>query len=465
MKKLIPLFVLALLSACQDKKGDYPEILKSEQDKNPILIKNVSVFNGKDKTILRNQDVLISGGKIESVGKPKLVYGEPRVIDGTGKTLMPGLIDAHVHLGSSGAVPWEKIAPNVKYNLQAYLYSGITTVYELGGVASKSEKLNKKIAQGKILGPAIYYTDMPITVPGSHPIPLGKVMAPKAMKGMVDHLVPTIEKPEDAKKIIAKQKKKGVHYIKIVCDQIPEGTPEMSFDLMKALVDEAHKEGFKVFVHVGSAENAVNAVNAGADILAHGIMRGAITEEQAKIIADKGVPVIYTLAGFENVYRISSGIFEPSKMDSLLLPSEILEPVSGENGKVFMLTPTMGDFARDVAHNRGFWSHNLETLQRNGVKILIGTDSALPGTYPGSTYFQELEILKEYGLSNFEILSGATSGNAQVFLEKPDFGTVEEGMQADLLLLSGNPLEDLSVLKTPEMILADGVEVERIVKP
>ena len=93
--------------------------------------------------------------------------------------------------------------------------------------------------------------------------------------------------------------------------------------------------------------------------------------------------------------------------------------------------------------------------------IVIGTDSTLPGTYPGSSYFQEIKLLSEYGLSNWEILAGATSYNAQLFLKEPDFGTIEKGKRADILLLSENPLIHLETIENPEKIIAGGKIIER----
>ena len=139
-------------------------------------------------------------------------------------------------------------------------------------------------------------------------------------------------------------------------------------------------------MHVGSAQNAVDAVNAGADVLAHGIYRSALSDADAKTIAKKNVPVIYTLAGFVNVLRIADGEYAANSLDSMLLPHEILEGVSLEAGKKINETEVMKDFVRDVRANAGFWKKNFELLRKNGVKILVGTDSALPGTYPGSTY-------------------------------------------------------------------------------
>lgn len=457
------LLLIIFLSGCMGSRATVKDLVHWAEVDVGILIQNVSVFDGISERIIENQDIYIVKGEIFSLGKSGTlqIQGSPKIIDGNGKFLMPGLVDSHVHLASSGAAPWASVKPNVKYNLEAYLYSGITTVYELGGQAPQTEKFSKKTELGKWEGPQIFFTHTPITVPGSHPIPLAEAIAPWPLNKRIKKLVPTLEEKGDAAEIIAKYEKKGVHYIKVMCDQMPPGSPEMSEKLMRDLVEAAHAKGFKVFVHIGSPENALTAIRAGADVLAHGIWRGQLTEAQAREIAESGIPIIYTLAGFENVHQINQGQFEPSETDRLLIPPEVLEPISGGNGKGFQNTEVLHEFAGDVSQKRGFWRANFELLRKSGANILVGTDSALPGTYPGATYIQELNLLLEYGMNRFEVLRAATSGNAKLFLENPDFGSIKAGNRADLLLLSENPMDNLDAVRNLELIIAQGRIVTR----
>ncbi len=235
----------------------------------------------------------------------------------------------------------------------------------------------------------------------------------------------------------------------------------MQSDLLRALIEEAHKSGFKVFVHVGSSKNAISAIKAGADVLAHGIYRSYLSDIDAKYIAQSKVPIIYTISGFENAFRFSEGTFKGSKWDSLLIPKEILEPMSQRRDEQINEIDLMRRIGEDIRKSRPFWSENIAKLRKYGARIVVGTDSTLPGTYPGSSYFQEIQLLNEYGLSNLEILRGATSYNAQLFLKAPDFGTIEEGKRADILLLSANPLLYLETIENPEKIIAGGRIIER----
>ncbi len=440
------------------------QLVKVSDNTLPILIKNVNIFNGKDSVVLVNKDIIIENDIIKTITSNFIPKNEKafKIIDGKGKTIIPGFIDAHVHLSGSGSVPWVNISANEAYNLAAYLYSGITTVYDLGGMASDLKKLAAKVENNKLLGPTIYHAHIPITVKNGHPIPLTKELLGWPLRSLVNTISPTIKKKEDAEKVITNYLKKEVDYVKIICDEIPVGSPEMSFDLLKSLIDEAHKKGAKVFVHIGSPQNAVDAIKAGADVLAHGIWRGKLTEEQATIIADSKIPVIYTLAAFQNVNSINKGVYLPNEYDKLLIPEVILNPVTRKNGLDVKNQKVMGAFFSDVTDKSPFWLDNFKLLKDKNVPMIIGTDSSLPGTYAGSTYFQEIDALKEFGLSNFEILTGATYLASKLFLDNPNFGIVEEGKKANLLLINGNPLENLTLIKTPKTIIKNGKIIVKV---
>jgi imidazolonepropionase-like amidohydrolase len=255
----------------------------------------------------------------------------------------------------------------------------------------------------------------------------------------------------------------NIDYVKVICDQIPPGSPEMNLKQLTALVLAAHQSNKKVFVHIGSPENAIDAIKAGADILAHGIWRGKLTPEQADFIADSKTPLIYTIAGFHNVSEIHKGSFCPHEIDSILVPENVLNPVTGQQGMEVHDQAVMNAFFADVAKQSEFFEENFKLLLNRNAPIHIGTDSNLPGTYAGTTYFQELDLLKQYGMSNFELLKAATYSNAHLFLDNPDFGEVAEGKKANLLILNGNPLTDLNFVKSPQFILKNGEFIKRLV--
>lgn len=446
----------------KQNKKDFATLIEMEKENTSTLIKDVEIFDGINDTLLKNQDLVIVNGHIIEIGPTGTLKSKSeRSINSNGMFLMPGLIDSHVHLTGSGSIPWKNVKPKIYYNLEAYLYAGITTIYDLGGMANKLSKISTKLETDELLGPSLFHTHIPVTIKNSHPIPLAKLMLPKIFGFLANFIFPTIQKESDAKKIVKSFIKKKVDYMKLSCDKIPPGSPEMPLKFLKALVRESHDNNLKVFVHIGSVDNALNSVNAGADILAHGIWRDKLTHKQAKYIADSGVKIIYTLAGFVNVDKINRGEFSPSQKDRIMVPCCILEPVTEENGKDVHKQPVMNDFFKNVSDNRPHWEHNFKLLADLNVEILVGTDSNLPGTYAGATYYQELLELDKFGLSKLKILKGATYGNASLFLDKPDFGHISVGAKADLLLFEKSPLEDLKAIENPSFIFKTGKLVTR----
>lgn len=457
--KVLALFALFLQISCGTQQQT--DLLTSSKLSDTVIIKEVNVFNGKDEQLEFGQDIRIESGIITALGPNLSIPANAQVIEGKGKTVLPGLIDAHVHLSGSGAVPWANQSADVARNLSAYLYAGVTTVYDLGGLGNDLEKAVEKVNQQKWLGPTIYHTHIPITVKNSHPIPLTEVMLPWPLKKMVNALAPTIDQTEEAPDLIADYLKYQVDYVKVVCDQIPPGSPQMTYEQLKAVIDAAHAQDKKVFVHIGSPQNALTAIKAGADVLAHGVWRGKLTEAQADSIAQSRVPVIYTLAALQNVHHIHEGSYEPTKLDQYLVSEKVLGPVSGIRGKDVEQEPVMFHFFEDVTRHHPHLEHNFKLLLQKGARMHVGTDSNLPGTYAGSTYIQELQALQKWGMTPFEILKAATYGNAHLFLDQPDFGSIEVGKKADLLLVEGNPLENVATVTQLIEVIRDGQRIKK----
>ena len=203
MKKHIFTLLLSaiIFTSCKNIYKD--DLVSSSSSTQSILITEVRIFNGKDQELSQPTDILIQNGKIKSISS-NLEKTNAKIINGKNKTLIPGLIDAHVHLSGSGSVPWENIKGDIEYNLQAYLYAGITTVYDLGGLGNEIDKVAKKVESSSIIGPSIYHTHIPITVKNSHPIPLTEEMLPWPLKSVVNSISPTIKNPNEATALIEK---------------------------------------------------------------------------------------------------------------------------------------------------------------------------------------------------------------------------------------------------------------------
>ena len=440
----------------------YPTLTKKGKQYKQIVIRDVRLFSGRESIAQEHMDIWVKAGKIEkieptSTATPTGVY----VVDGKGKTLLPGFVDVHVHLTSSGAAPWKPIIENMEYNLQAYLWAGITTVYDLGGKASAIRALKQRVQKGSLLGPRIFHTHTPVTVKGGHPLVLIDSLVPWPLNWWLKRDALLIDDPKDASKIVSTLKQEKVDFLKAVVDELPTGAKKMNKQQLAALIGEAKKQGYRSFVHIGKAEDALMAAKAGADVLAHGVYNGEISEQQAKELAKTGVRVCYTLVGWNGVRKIALGKYQPSKFEYAISPKEILDPITGEKGKQFMTLPALKDMGKTVIRSHRYWNDNVNRLYKAGVPFLIGTDSPLPGVYPGSSFHEELRLLNRAGIPNAYLLQAATYKAALVLKKKPTFGSIEVGKTADLLLVKGNPLQNIEDTKKIDLVFRNGQILHR----
>ena len=466
---IVVVAALALRIACSFETLPVWPLVQLGPVEPQLVFRDVRVFPATGHEFLEHQDVVVRAGRIESIGPTggPLPDGPTRIIEGNGtQTLLPGLIDAHVHLLSSGGAPWQAYHFVPEHNLEAHLYAGVTTVFDLGGFPGQLEELATKVESGELPGPRIFHTGSPITAPGSHPLPAAQALLPWPAGQLLGFIIPTAATPAEARAAVAAMATEPVDYVKAICEHIPADSPAMDEATLTAAIAAAHEHQLKIFVHVGDATQAVMAAQAGADVLAHG-PRDRLSPEQVAALARTRVPVIMTMAGWLGVHEIGAGTYEPSGLDRAITPAELLDAVTGAAGRRLDATPVIGAMAREVdpAVMRG----NARVLYEAGVPLLIGTDSALPGAYPGGGFHEELRLLHEAGVPVSELLLAATSRAAAIVAAQPDFGLdfgqVAPGMSADLLLVEGDPREDFGALTRIVKVIRAGRVVQRLERP
>lgn len=437
-----------------------PPLLTAAPAPAVLFFRDVSVFTGEGPELLAHQDVLVRGDAVASLaptGAPPPAGAE--IVAGAGRTLLPGFIDAHTHVSGSGAPPWAPARVTEAHNLEAYVYAGVTSTYVLGGLAQQLGPLERDAASGALIGPRLYYTHLPITAPGSHPLVVGKELVPFPLSVIAAQLIPTAADQPSGERAVAKTLEHPVSFVKVMVDHLPPSAPAMGEPALRGVVTAAHRAGKKVFVHVGSAEDALLSVRAGADVLAHGVYRGKIEADQAAEIARRKVPVIFTLAGWVRTAALARGSFQPSAMDEATVPRAILDALRGDAGRAFAAKGALGEFAHALLASEPLWDENVRRLHAAGVVMLVGTDSPLAAIFPGSAFHAEMELLAKAGLPPAEILLGATSRAADV-LGLPQ-GRVAAGRPADLVLVRGDPTKRLADAGEIELVVLRGRVVKR----
>jgi imidazolonepropionase-like amidohydrolase len=431
----------------------------------PIVFKDVNVFVGTDDTLVEHQDVVVEGGKILSIGPAGSAAASGEVIDGTGRTLLPGYIDAHVHVLNGGVPNWAPIDLDPRFNLKAYLSAGITRVFDLGGMPGDIKDLRAEMRQGVFDGPDVSFCGLPGTGPESHPLPLLEAEFSWPLFQLLKLYYPQLDSEQSARDFVDDTAAEGVTAIKLMFDRIPTTGAQMDERVLKAAIDAAHEKELKVFVHVGTPDDALVACRAGADVLAHMPYRGAITPAEAAELAQRQCPVVATLAAWVAVDALGEGTFTPSvyaqrwgapeQLAALAVP----QPPPAEVEDVFKDVDQMTD------DNRQFWAQNAKTLYDAGVPLLIGTDAPLPGILAGSGYHEELQALHAAGIPAGYLLRRATREAAGILWDAADDSTLAPGAPADLVLVDGDPVADITRAAEILFVLRDGRIVRRPPQP
>ena len=413
------------------------------------VFRNVNVFTGVEaQPWLNAQDVWIRAGRIESVQPSGASLKEAaQIIEGAGKTLLPGYIDSHVHLGSAANLPWAPpVTESPEHNLSAYLYAGVTCVFDLGGDVARTLELRRQVDAGQLWGPRIFLTHRHITGPGSHPLPMAQEMVPLPARWLLDLWVDQIDTKEAARQHVQARIDAGVDYIKLNYDEMPPGTPKMDEQILRDAILISHRHKKRVVVHATASADIVTAAAAGADLIAHGPYRDLMSEVQARELASYQTPVILTLSGFEARALALKNRWVPHPMIRETTPAQILEPMLHGSTAHEREYPQLFAIVHAGEAARGDWEKSVTNMVQAGVPLFVGTDSALPGSYPGGSFHHELELMHRLGVPLTELLLGATSRPARWVQKNADFGQVRPGFIADLVLLDGDPRTDFGVL-------------------
>lgn len=392
-------------------------------DPSSTLFLNVRLFDGQ--AVHEQTHVLISDGHVAAIGSDIDAPASAAVVDGSGHTLMPGMIDSHVH--AFGPV------------LRSALVLGVTTELDMFTVPQGAAQLKAEQERGEGLGRAdLFSAGYLVTSPGGHGTEYGIE-------------IPTLTGPENAAEFVKARVDEGSDYIKIVVDGGSIGRQFTTLDrpTTKAVIEAAHANDRLAVVHVARIVDAAAVAEDGADGIVHVFYDEPADQAIVDLYVDRDVFVVPTLSVLESV----SGGEGPRMLaeDTRLLP--YLAPADIQN-----LTTGFPGGGREHILRNGLAS--VGALHAAGVRILAGTDSPNPGTAHGASMHRELELLVLAGLSPAEALAAATSVPAAAF-DLPDRGRIDVGYRADLLLVRGNPLEDITATRDIAGVWKLGARADR----
>jgi len=365
-----------------------------------------AVYSSATAGALRDGTVLISGGTIAAVGKRAEVKvpKQARVIDCSGKTIVAGFWNSHVHLteaawNNAATAPADALEKHMQEMLTRW---GFTTVWDLGSDASNSVALRRRVDSGEIAGPRIFLAG-DIFPKGGHPVYL-----PQELK------LPEAGTPKEAAQMARDDLKMGADGMKLFTGAYMGSKPVVNMDtaIVKAAVDVAHAEGKPVFAHPQNKVGLDNAIEGGVDVLAHTIPGGMqYTPEELSRFKAQHTAMIPTLTLWTTI------LSDPAATAQVVKTGV----------------------------------EQLKAFTANGGVVLFGTDVGFISIYDTS---MELEFMHR-ALPTSDVLASLTTNPAGYF-KASEKGRVEKGMDADLVVLSGDPREDVKNLAKVEYTIRDG---------
>jgi imidazolonepropionase-like amidohydrolase len=443
LRSLIPLLVALIF---------IPTAFAANGDAQTVILAHVRLIDGTGAPAKDNMFVTIRDGKIVGITKAGSdALSSARVIDYSGKTVMPGLINAHGHLAlvcgtQNSATCYTR--ENVIAELRQYERYGVTSMLSLGVNRDVIYEVRDEQRAGKLDGATVYSADRGIGVPDAAP-PL-----PHAP----DQLY-TPKTPAEARADIDAMASRHADFVKIWVDNLHGTKPSMDPAIYSAVIDQAHRDKLPVAAHIYYLADAKAVVADGVNVLAHSVRDQAVDQELLAAMKQRGVYYIPTLTVDSSSFAF---VEHPEwKNDPFLqkaVSPELLQALTDDAAKQKVEhDPGLALHKHDFANDQ----KNLKLVYDAGVKVGFGTDSgAVPARVPGFAEHQELAMMVESGLTPMQAIECATKTNAELLGIEKNTGTLTVGKQADLIVLDGNPLDDIHNTQKIVAIWHGGREVQ-----
>lgn len=449
-----PLAALAAigLAACggSETGAAAPDTAAGTSDDSALLvIDNARIFDGERD--LGAVALVIRDGRIERIeaaGADSLP-GDAERIDYSGRHIIPGLVNAHAHVGNTeGTEHGDRFYTRdiVIRDLRQFQAYGVTTLVSLGMNGAEFPDIRSEAAGDPELGAQLFGAGAGVGTPDGAP--------PAANMGLEQDPVARPTNADAAREAVRMQAEAGVDVIKLWVDDMGGQAPAMTPEVYRAAIEEAHRHDLLVAAHIHDLAPAADLVASGVDIIAHGVRDQPIDAALAAAMRDAGTGYIATLQIDEANYIYAE---HPEWLDTPFLrnalPAAVVSQWSDADWRATKLADPATQRARDaVAMNL----RNLGTLREAGVAIGFGTDAgALPHRVAGFAEHRELELMLQAGYTPQQALTVATRDSARL-LRLDDRGLLQPGRRADFVVLSADPLADIRNTRSIEAVWQAG---------
>ncbi|HKB09290.1 MAG TPA: amidohydrolase family protein [Vicinamibacterales bacterium] len=408
------------------------------------------LLTGYEVPPVHHAAVVIEGNKIVAAGPASEVKipSDATVVDTSGRTMLPGLIEAHGHLITLGHgsydtwFPWiaahggdAMLMKVMETAAKQLLYAGVTTTVDLGAPLQPSLAIRDKINKGQVVG-----TRALVSGPW---ISRGAGGAMQDGFGGVN-----ITTPQEAAQQVEKLATAGVDEIK--------AHSGLTLDDYKAIVEAAHKHRIRVHAHVYAEQDVRNALVAGVDVLQHVGSAGTAPPYSAEMIRDivnAGRPVVVTAAHRAWIYADTAAFPERLQDPEMkkLFPADVYAEIQDS----LKNWPALGYFQR-TDREMLYRERGVKQFIESGAVMGMGTDSGTPMNFHSEALWREIKVHVDMGMTPQRAIAAATRVNATIIGKGRDLGTIEPGKIADVIVVKGNPLFDIVALSNVEIVVKDG---------
>jgi imidazolonepropionase-like amidohydrolase len=418
-----------------------PAVLSAQAAERVTVIRAGQLFDGTGTNLISNATIVVRQGRIVEVGQNVSVPAGAEVIDLSGWTVLPGLIDMHTHITSDPSdgyadrrfrdFPGHAALVGAK-NARLTLLAGFTTVRNVGAGEFADIALRNAINEGIVIGPRMFTAGKSLGITGGHCDTGGfrpdLFDEPGVHNGIANG-------PDEVRAAVRYQVKYGADWIKtcatagVLSAGTEIGPAQYTLGELETMVETATMLNRRVVAHAHGNAGIRNAVQAGVASIDHG---SVLDDETLAMMRQRGTFLVPTMMAFEYVYAAAQ--------DGRLAPWSAI--------KAREVTP----MARE-SHRRAI---------RSGVRIAFGTDA---GVFPHGTNADEFRLMVAAGMTPAQTLLAATREAADLLGQLQDFGTISTGKRADIIAVRGNPLNDVELLKNIGFVMKDGVIYKRDGEP